>query len=80
MGSIPRPPELIAAIAERGAEDPAVQPVFDVAIRDTIESFEATGSRHRRGAAEVPELLDLQRPSPSEHVARGIRDPLRRGS
>jgi 5-methyltetrahydropteroyltriglutamate--homocysteine methyltransferase len=44
IGSIPRPAELIAAMAERGAEDPAIQPALDAATRDTIERFEATGS------------------------------------
>jgi len=44
IGSIPRPPELIEAIALRGIDDPSVEPLFDAAIRDTIERFEATGS------------------------------------
>jgi len=46
IGSIPRPPELIAAVAKNGgkADDPALEPLFDAAIRDTIARFEATGS------------------------------------
>jgi 5-methyltetrahydropteroyltriglutamate--homocysteine methyltransferase len=44
IGSIPRPPELIEAIAERGIDDPSLEPLFEAAIRDTIERFEATGS------------------------------------
>lgn len=46
IGSIPRPPELVRSVAEHGgnADDPALQPLFDAAIRDTIARFEATGS------------------------------------
>jgi 5-methyltetrahydropteroyltriglutamate--homocysteine methyltransferase len=46
IGSIPRPPVLIDAVASRGgdADDPALQPLFDDATRDTIARFEETGS------------------------------------
>jgi len=44
IGSIPRPPALIAAIKRLGGADPALNPLFDEAVRDTIERFEATGS------------------------------------
>lgn len=44
IGSIPRPLHLLEAIEERGATDPALDPLYDEAIRDTIERFEATGS------------------------------------
>jgi 5-methyltetrahydropteroyltriglutamate--homocysteine methyltransferase len=46
IGSIPRPPALIDAVARRGgnAGDPALEPLYDEAIRDTIARFEATGS------------------------------------
>ena len=44
IGSIPRPPQLIEAIATRGIDDPSLQPLFEAAIRDTVERFEATGS------------------------------------
>ena len=44
IGSIPRPLALIEAIAARGGADPALDPLYDAAIRDTIERFEATGS------------------------------------
>jgi 5-methyltetrahydropteroyltriglutamate--homocysteine methyltransferase len=45
IGSIPRPPALIAAIAERAnGADPALDPLYEQAVRDTIERFEATGS------------------------------------
>ena len=44
IGSIPRPIELIAAIAKMGADDPRLNPLYDAAIRDTVAKFEATGS------------------------------------
>jgi methionine synthase II (cobalamin-independent) len=44
IGSIPRPSELLEAIAALGAEDPRLEPLYERAIRDTIERFEATGS------------------------------------
>jgi 5-methyltetrahydropteroyltriglutamate--homocysteine methyltransferase len=44
IGSIPRPLQLIEAIATRGGTDPALDPLYEEAIRDTIEQFEATGS------------------------------------
>jgi 5-methyltetrahydropteroyltriglutamate--homocysteine methyltransferase len=44
IGSIPRPLSLIEAIKTSGSQDPALDPLFDEAIRDTIERFEATGS------------------------------------
>jgi len=45
IGSIPRPLKLIEAIAEAGSfEDPKLDPLYEAAIKDTIEEFEATGS------------------------------------
>jgi 5-methyltetrahydropteroyltriglutamate--homocysteine methyltransferase len=44
IGSIPRPLGLIEAIATRDGDDASVDPLYDEAIRDTIERFEATGS------------------------------------
>src|ERR1700754_3838961 len=44
IGRIPRPPSLIEAVATRDSTDPALEPLYDAAIRDTIERFEATGS------------------------------------
>jgi 5-methyltetrahydropteroyltriglutamate--homocysteine methyltransferase len=44
IGSIPRPLELIEAIKIKGSLDPALDPLFDEVIRETIERFEATGS------------------------------------
>jgi 5-methyltetrahydropteroyltriglutamate--homocysteine methyltransferase len=45
IGSIPRPPELIEAIAAaEDYADPKLDPLYEQAIRDTIQQFEATGS------------------------------------
>ena len=45
IGSIPRPLELIAAIAKAGDfEDPQLDPLYEAAIQDTLKCFEATGS------------------------------------
>jgi len=44
IGSIPRPLELIEALSDDNADDPALDPLYDAAIRDTIARFEETGS------------------------------------
>ena len=44
IGSIPRPRELIDAIANLDGLDPSLEPLYERAIRDTIVRFEATGS------------------------------------
>lgn len=44
IGSIPRPQRLIDAIAASEGSDPALEPLYDAAIRDTIARFEETGS------------------------------------
>lgn len=44
IGSIPRPFDLIDAVASGNPDDPALDPLYDLAIRDTIARFEATGS------------------------------------
>jgi 5-methyltetrahydropteroyltriglutamate--homocysteine methyltransferase len=44
IGSIPRPPKLLAALATRDGNDPALDPLDDEEIRETIAAFEATGS------------------------------------
>src|SRR5271163_3571251 len=44
IGSIPRPLRLIEAITAAKGADPALDRLYDEAIRDTIERFEATGS------------------------------------
>ena len=44
IGSIPRPLPLIEAIANKGGDHPDLEPLYEDAVRDTIERFEATGS------------------------------------
>ena len=44
IGSLPRPQALLEAIAQAGGDDPRLEPLYEAAIRDTIERFEATGS------------------------------------
>ena len=44
IGSIPRPPELIAAVEQGAISDPATHELYLEATRDTIERFEATES------------------------------------
>ena len=43
IGSIPRPPELVAAI-RGGAGPDALAPLLDAAVRATVAAFEATGA------------------------------------
>jgi 5-methyltetrahydropteroyltriglutamate--homocysteine methyltransferase len=44
IGSIPRPIALIEALKTTDSDDPSLEPLYEAAIRDTIERFEATGS------------------------------------
>jgi 5-methyltetrahydropteroyltriglutamate--homocysteine methyltransferase len=45
IGSIPRPLWLIDEVLSRGGtDDPALEPLYDAAIRDTIARFQMTGS------------------------------------
>jgi 5-methyltetrahydropteroyltriglutamate--homocysteine methyltransferase len=44
IGSLPRPAALIEAVEHGDGDDPRLDPLYDDAIRDTIERFEATGS------------------------------------
>jgi 5-methyltetrahydropteroyltriglutamate--homocysteine methyltransferase len=44
IGSIPRPPELIEAVASGSILDPNLDPHYEDAVKDTIDRFEATGS------------------------------------
>ena len=45
IGSIPRPPGLIEAVAKSGdGDDPCLTPAYEAAVKDTVERFEATGS------------------------------------
>jgi 5-methyltetrahydropteroyltriglutamate--homocysteine methyltransferase len=44
IGSIPRPLELVDAVSRTDSDAAALEPMYEAAIRDTIERFEATGS------------------------------------
>jgi 5-methyltetrahydropteroyltriglutamate--homocysteine methyltransferase len=44
IGSIPRPPALLAAIAQTDPDDAGLDGLYEEAIKDTIERFEETGS------------------------------------
>src|SRR6266850_7014940 len=44
IGSIPRPIPLIKAVADGSIADPNLDPLYEAAVKDTIERFEATGS------------------------------------
>jgi 5-methyltetrahydropteroyltriglutamate--homocysteine methyltransferase len=44
IGSIPRPLELLEALSRKSSDDPSLEPLYDDAVRDTVERFEATGS------------------------------------
>jgi methionine synthase II (cobalamin-independent) len=59
IGSIPRPTDLIERVVKADSEDPNLAPLYENAIRDTMERFEATGSvdpilRPRKKCATVP--------------------------
>ncbi len=44
IGSLPRPQALVDAIEMNGADHPALDALYEAAVRDSIERFEATGS------------------------------------
>jgi 5-methyltetrahydropteroyltriglutamate--homocysteine methyltransferase len=44
IGSIPRLPALIEAIGHKSADDPSLEPLYEEAVRDTVQRLEATGS------------------------------------
>jgi 5-methyltetrahydropteroyltriglutamate--homocysteine methyltransferase len=44
IGSIPRPLDLIERVVNGDDEDPELVPLYEHAVRETIEQFEATGS------------------------------------
>jgi len=59
LGSIPRPPQLIAAVKDfqaRRIPREKLESLYDEALRDTIQRFEATGS---------PVITDGNRRSPA---------------
>lgn len=44
IGSLPRPPALLEAVDQGDSDNPHLDTLYEDAIRDTIERFEATGS------------------------------------
>lgn len=44
IGSIPRPPDPIDQASRGESEDPNLARLYEDAVRETIEMFEATGS------------------------------------
>jgi 5-methyltetrahydropteroyltriglutamate--homocysteine methyltransferase len=44
IGSIPRPIELVEAVARSGLDSPEAGALYQAAVQDTIQRFEATGS------------------------------------
>src|ERR1700730_15974230 len=44
IGSIPRPLKLLEAINRQGSSHTSLEPLYEEAVRKTIEQFEATGS------------------------------------
>lgn len=44
IGSLPRTPELLDALARTSSDDPLLDPLYEEAVRDTIARLEATGS------------------------------------
>lgn len=44
IGSIPRPVPLIEAVARLGSDNPALNAMYEAAVKDTVERFEATDS------------------------------------
>ena len=44
IGSIPRPRALLDALETTDSDDPSLEPLYEAAIKHTIERFEATGS------------------------------------
>ena len=52
IGSLPRPPALIEALERGDSEDPRLDPLYEDAVRDTIERFEATDSPVKLGTTD----------------------------
>src|SRR6476646_5709713 len=76
IGSIPRPAELIEAVEQNSSDDRTLDPLYEAAVRDTVERFEATGSPVITDGEEVPQLLDLLRARLAEHCPRRLQDPI----
>ena len=81
IGSIPRPVDLIERVAKSDGEDPNLAPLYEDAIRDTIERFEATLSgRYGRGTKEVSQFLHVLRAWAFEHSPRWFHNSVFRRS
>ena len=79
IGSIPRPLKLLDAINRHGSSHPSLEPLYDEAVRDTIEQFEATGSPvvTRRGATKVSQLRDVLRRGAAKYRPGWIQAAIR---
>ena len=80
IGSIPRPLELIEAVAARGRRPTRARAAVrggGPRHRRALRGHRLAG-HHRRRAAQVPQLLDLLRARAAEHRARRLQDPVRR--
>lgn len=81
IGSIPRPPELVAAI-RGGATARELIPLFDAAVRATVAEFEATGSPVISDGeqAKLENFWCYPVHGAANAVADGFRIPLRNGA
>src|SRR5260370_41816235 len=63
IGSIPRPGDLIERVAKGDREDPNLAPLYEAAIRHTIERFDATVSPacYGRRTDEASQFLHVLR-------------------
>ena len=83
IGSIPRPLRLIEAVAAAGdGADPKLDPLYEEAIRDTVERFEATGSPVITDGEQrkYHNFWTYSRAGLAKHRARWIQDSVRRRS
>ena len=68
IGSIPRPPALVEALAARGS---APDELYDAAVADTVARFEATGSPViTDGEQRKPSFVDVPDPRPAVRSRR----------
>ena len=80
IGSIPRPPALIEAVAKHGPFDPKLEPLYESAVRDTVREFEATGSPVIADGEQrkYHNFWDYSGAGPGQHRARRLSHPVRR--
>lgn len=60
IGSIPRPLRLIEALAMRGAEDPALDPLYEQAIEDLIDPYIETAKQIRDRVLRAAQYIPLE--------------------